>query len=134
MANIFLVSHTLLLFHSRKDSWNKSAKYEKLGKYWPFCSRNGAITNGYDYKKKECIAPTSEVFHFLQNLYLYSKTNVNLELKIELVFIQSFYIHSITWYLFNTSLFIQWLYIYSIILFLSSFHNFLTLYFHSVIL
>ena len=26
---------------------NKSAKYEKLGKYWPYCTRNRAITNTY---------------------------------------------------------------------------------------
>ena len=47
IANIFLVSHILLLFHSPKGSWNKSAKYEKLGKYWPYCTRNRAITNAY---------------------------------------------------------------------------------------
>ena len=47
MANIFLVSHILLLFHSPKGSWNKSAKYEKLGKYWPYCTQNRAITNAY---------------------------------------------------------------------------------------
>ena len=45
MANIFFVSHNLLLFHLPKGSWNKSAKYEKLGKYWPYCTRNRAITN-----------------------------------------------------------------------------------------
>ena len=39
----FLVSHILLLFHSP----NKSAKYEKLGKYWPYCTQNRAITNAY---------------------------------------------------------------------------------------
>ena len=48
MPHIFLVSHILLLFHSPKSSWNKSAKYEKLGKYW-YCIRNCAITNAYDY-------------------------------------------------------------------------------------
>ena len=47
MANILLVSYILLLFHSPKGSWNKSAKYEKLGKYWPYCTRNRAITNAY---------------------------------------------------------------------------------------
>ena len=36
MANIFLVSHILL-----------SAKYEKLGKYRSYCTRNRAITNAY---------------------------------------------------------------------------------------
>ena len=49
MANIFLVSHILLLFHSPKGSWNKSAKYEKLGKYWSYCIRNRVITNTYCY-------------------------------------------------------------------------------------
>ena len=49
MANIFLVSHILLLFHSPKGLWNKSAKYEKLGKYWPYCTRNCSITNAYVY-------------------------------------------------------------------------------------
>ena len=47
MANIFLVSHILLLFHSPKGSWNKSAKCAKLGIYWPYCTRNSAITNAY---------------------------------------------------------------------------------------
>ena len=47
MANIFLVSHILLLFHSFKGSQNKSAKYEKLGKYWSYCTRNRKITNAY---------------------------------------------------------------------------------------
>ena len=45
MANVFPVFHILLLFHSPKGSWNKSAKYEKLGKYWSYCTRNRAITN-----------------------------------------------------------------------------------------
>ena len=54
MANIFLVCHILLLFHSPKGSWNKSAKYEKLGKYWPYCTRNRAITNAY-WKSLSCI-------------------------------------------------------------------------------
>ena len=43
MDNIFLVSHILLLFHSPKSSWNKSAKYEKLGKYCSYCTQNQAI-------------------------------------------------------------------------------------------
>ena len=47
MANVFVVSHISLLFHLPKGSWNKSAKYEKLGKYWPYCTRNRAITNAY---------------------------------------------------------------------------------------
>ena len=47
MAYIFVVSHILLLFHSPKGSWNKSAKYEKLGKYRPYCTRNRAITDAY---------------------------------------------------------------------------------------
>ena len=42
MANIFLLSHILLLFHSPKGSWNKSAKYEKIGKYWSYCTQNRA--------------------------------------------------------------------------------------------
>ena len=37
----------LLLFYSPKGSWNKSAKYEKLGNYWPYCTQNRAITNAY---------------------------------------------------------------------------------------
>ena len=40
MANIFLVSHILLLFHLPKGSWNKSAKYEKLREYWSYSTRN----------------------------------------------------------------------------------------------
>ena len=47
MANIFLFSHILLLFHLPKGSWNKSAKYEKLWKYWSYCTWNHAITNAY---------------------------------------------------------------------------------------
>ena len=33
--------------HSSKGLWNKLAKYEKLGKYWSYCSQNRAITNAY---------------------------------------------------------------------------------------
>ena len=44
MANIFLVPHILLLFYL-----NKSAKYEKLEKYWPYCTWNRAITDAYIY-------------------------------------------------------------------------------------
>ena len=43
----FLVSHTLLLFFLPKISWNKSKKYEQLGKYWSCCTRKCAITSGY---------------------------------------------------------------------------------------
>ena len=50
MANIFLVSHILLLFRQ-----NKSAKYEKLGKYWPYCTRNHGITNA-------CLTEPSKIF------------------------------------------------------------------------
>ena len=45
MANIFHVSRILLLCYSPKGSWNKSANYEKLGKYWLYCTRKRAITN-----------------------------------------------------------------------------------------
>ena len=44
MANIFRISHILFLFNLPQDYWNKSAKYEKLGKYWPYCTRNCAMT------------------------------------------------------------------------------------------
>ena len=27
--------------------WNKSTKYEKIGKYQPYCTRNRAITDAY---------------------------------------------------------------------------------------
>ena len=47
MVNIYLVSHILLLFHWPKGSGNKSAKYEKLEKYSPYCTRNRPITNVY---------------------------------------------------------------------------------------
>ena len=43
MTNIFLVSHILLLFQQ------KSAKYEKLEKYWSYSTRNRAITNVYTF-------------------------------------------------------------------------------------
>ena len=45
MANTFLISHILLLFHSPKGSGNKSEKYEKRGKYWSSCIRKRAITS-----------------------------------------------------------------------------------------
>ena len=41
MANIFFVPHILLL------AINKSAKYEKLEKYWSYCTQNRAITSAY---------------------------------------------------------------------------------------
>ena len=44
MANIFRISHILFLFNLPQDYWNKSANYEKLGKYWPYCTRNCAMT------------------------------------------------------------------------------------------
>ena len=47
MANIFLISHIFLLFHLPKGSSNKSAKYEKLEKYWSYCTQNRAVTNAY---------------------------------------------------------------------------------------
>ena len=58
MANIFLVSHILLLFHSPKGS----AKYEKLGKYWPYCTRDRAITNAYFLAKMQ-----AETSNFAKN-------------------------------------------------------------------
>ena len=39
MANIYLVSYILLLFHSPKGLWNKSAKYEKLENIGHFALR-----------------------------------------------------------------------------------------------
>ena len=45
MINIFLVSLTFLLYNSPKGSWSKSAKFEKLGKYWWHCTQKCAITN-----------------------------------------------------------------------------------------
>ena len=47
MANTFLFSHILMLFHSPKGLLNKSAIYEKLGKYWSYCTRNCAKRNAY---------------------------------------------------------------------------------------
>ena len=38
MTYIFLVFHILLLFPSPKGSRNMSAKYEKLGKPWSYCT------------------------------------------------------------------------------------------------
>ena len=43
LTNIFLVSHILLLFHSPKGSWNKLTKYEKLGRFWSYCTQRCAI-------------------------------------------------------------------------------------------
>ena len=45
LANIFLVSHILLLFQ-------KVAKYEKLGKYFSYCARYRAIKLRMSYSKK----------------------------------------------------------------------------------
>lgn len=51
-------SHILMLFHWPKGWWNKSLKYEKLGKYWSYCTRNRARTNAYswnNYKIKNLV-------------------------------------------------------------------------------
>ena len=53
LANIFLFSHNLLLFHSPKGSWNVT-KYEKLGEYFPYCTRHHAITTIYS---SPCMSP-----------------------------------------------------------------------------
>ena len=45
LANIFIVSDILLLFHSSEGSWNKSQKFKKLGKCLPYCSQRRAITS-----------------------------------------------------------------------------------------
>ena len=45
-------SHILMLFHWPKGWWNKSLKYEKLGKYWSYCTRNQVITNVIANTKK----------------------------------------------------------------------------------
>ena len=66
MANVFLVSHILLLFHSPRGSWIKSAKYEKFGKYWPYCAQNRAITNAYIYTYD-----VSSLFYFWFMLHLH---------------------------------------------------------------
>ena len=50
MANIFVVSHILLLFHSPKGS---SVKYEKLRKYCLYCTRNRTITNAHLVRMRE---------------------------------------------------------------------------------
>ena len=52
LVNIFFVSHILFLFHWPKGCWNKLAKYEKLRKYWPYCTRNHAITYSYPLHEK----------------------------------------------------------------------------------
>ena len=62
-ADIFPVSDKLVITRLSRTKWtifssflifcfyftrlNKSAKYEKLGKYWSYCTRNRAITNAY---------------------------------------------------------------------------------------
>ena len=59
------VSHILLLFHLPKGSWNESAKYEKLGKYWSHCTGNRAITNAYSkLKRTQLLLPS-----FFSNLF-----------------------------------------------------------------
>ena len=52
-ANIILVSHILMLLHLRKSWYSKWAKYEKLEKYWSYCTRNRAIINAYLILEKE---------------------------------------------------------------------------------
>ena len=44
LADIFPVSHILLLLHSPNG---KLAKYEKLGKYFPYCTRHRVIAATY---------------------------------------------------------------------------------------
>ena len=61
MANIFLVSHILLSFQEPKGSWNKSAKYEKLGKYWSYCTRNRAITDTSDRVEIEILISAEKI-------------------------------------------------------------------------
>ena len=42
------MSYFLFLFSQRVQIWK--TKYEKLGRYWPNCTRNRVITNAY-YEK-----------------------------------------------------------------------------------
>ena len=79
MANTFLVSHILLLFHLPKGPWNKSAKYEKLGKYWSYCTRNRAVTNAYMNKTLPTLVNEEEQ----QQIKFYEK------LLGELIFLQA---------------------------------------------
>ena len=39
MANIFRVSHILLTYFASLQAREIKAKYEKRGKYWPYCAR-----------------------------------------------------------------------------------------------
>ena len=51
----------LLLFHSPKRSWSKSAKYEEFEKYWSYCTCNRAITNAYFKNSWWCISRTNQL-------------------------------------------------------------------------
>ena len=69
MANVFLVSYILLLFHSPKGSWNKSVKYEKLEKFWSYCTRNRVITNAYPFiRQKFCLQGKNVSHYSLENM------------------------------------------------------------------
>ena len=89
MANIFLVSHILLLFHFSKGLWNKPAKLEKLRKHWSYYTRNRTITNAcftqflndrrmvsccFSIQKKQNSTSAKSVFYFLGDLILNVKT------------------------------------------------------------
>ena len=47
MAKFLLNFHILLLIPSQQGWRNTLAKYEKLRKYWSYCTLNFAITNIY---------------------------------------------------------------------------------------
>ena len=73
MANIFLVSHILLLFHSPKGSWYKLAKYEKLGKYWSYCTQNRAITNASCTQYRTVQDYSNSNLHSLNTIFSWKK-------------------------------------------------------------
>ena len=80
MANIFQVSHILP---------DKLAKYEKLGKYWSYCTRNRAITNAYFQKKVRIkINPIQNIFKLMFVYYYKCYISTKLTFLKELMLIK----------------------------------------------
>ena len=45
LSHVYLAQYGQYFPRFSYFAFNKSAKYEKLGKYWPYCTRNQATTN-----------------------------------------------------------------------------------------
>ena len=99
-----------MFFSIRKDKGNfkgkdKTARYEKLGKYWPYCARERAITNAYFFKiqefscKKVVNVVSSRQIHYQNQHQKLSNQTKDLSWRRSGVFISNFK-HILKWYLF----------------------------------